>query len=408
MTNIELVTFAKNNTTAKLAIDAGATHLVLEDSKVCIRSYSEDFNQHDFSKLAEIAQFIRGYAPNVRISANCDLIFHERHLERLLLFISSVKSAGISTIRIQDAGLIPLIKEHYPEATIHLNPEIGNHNQLACQFYAGFVQRQILSNELCYDEIKYITSSIPSEFEVHVQGPILIQYSNRRYLSGLTEKDAEHDIIESYPSIIRTAQDQDYKKRLYRFYDNAHGHMMFLYFDRCLIRYIPDLMTSGCIAWLIDGRGESEDYLKTALETYAQEKKKYLENPTTYTPSKEAFSAIQHVGQRPQKAGFFRANMTDQHRKSYNITPPEDTTYSGKIVDLKKEGFVTFECESPITVGDQFIYSNPKGESIAYTLTHMKAMDHTPITQSESYSIVLIKWQKGMASKSKLYKYTHK
>jgi U32 family peptidase len=405
MKQIELITFAKDKHSAALAIDAGATHLILEDSKVCIRSYSDDFNSDDFSKLAELAQFIRNLSPTINITANCDLLFHERHLDRLRLFISSVKAAHISNIRIQDFGLIPLIKEIYPDASVHLNPEIGNHNQKACDYFSTLTQRQVISNELTSDEIKHLTSTVKSDFELQVQGPILIQYSNRRYMSGLGH-DSKTDSIEALPPVIRNAQDQDYKKRLYRFYDNAHGHMMFLYFDRCLIRYIPELVDTGCTSWLIDGRGESDLYLKTSLSLYKQERDRYLKNTETYVKDKEAYTSIQAVADRAQKAGFFRANMTDQSRKSYNIIPPDNTVYAGKIIDLKKESFVTIECEVPLTLGDSLLYNNPKKEEIPYTLTQMKNMGLEDISSSEGEPIVLIKWQKGMASKSKIFKKT--
>lgn len=401
---IELVTFANNKDQIALSIKAGIDHLILEDSKVCIRSYSEDFNKDDFGKLADLAHYSRSLNPKIILSANCDLLIHERHLNRIQLFIKSVKAANIPTIRIQDIGMIPLIKEIYPTATIHLNPEIGHHNKFAIAHFSKLVSRQVLSNELTAEEIKAVTDYSPGEYEVQVQGPILIQYSNRRYLSGLSYTSNTGE-IESHPSIIRTTQDQDYKQRFYRFYDNAHGHMMFLYFDRCLIRYIPELIETGCQSWLIDGRGESTDYLIDSISLYKRERDLY-----SASTSKEAFFKLQSVGQRPQKAGFFRANMNDQRRKSYTISPPEGTVYAGKIVDLKKPSVVALECETPISIGDRFIYSNPKGESLEYTLTQLHSLNHETIQTSDQiktkhrYPIVLIKWQKGMAVKSKLYK----
>jgi len=404
MKGITLATYASDIHEAQTAAESGIDHLILEDSKVCIRTFVNDFNSNDFSKLATIAQFVKKAFPHITLSANCDLLFHERHIERLHMFITSVKQAGITAIRIQDTGLIPLIQDLYPEADIHLNPEIGHHNSEGLRYYSNFVTQQTLSNELTDKEIQAITTHVPSNFEIQVQGPILIQYSNRRYMTGLNHKDS--DDIEKLEPIVRTAQDQEYKQRHYRFLDNAHGHMMFLYFDRCLIRYIPQLVKTGCTSWLIDGRGESQTYLSTTISAYKKERDRFAEHREEYHPSKELYNAIIAIGKRPQKAGFFRANMTDQTRKAYTIEPPEGTTYCGKLLDLKKGKVVVVEPEQTISMGDQLVYTNPKKEYIPYTVSSIKTLEGEDIDTALPFTLICLKWQKGMAVKSQFFKVT--
>ena len=81
-----------------------------------------------------------------------------------------------------------------------------------------------------------------TEFEIQVQGPILIQYSNRRYIAGFKSQSGLKPVNpDTDPIIKKIANDEEFPTRLYPFYDNPHGHFMYLFYDRCLINQIEKL-----------------------------------------------------------------------------------------------------------------------------------------------------------------------
>ena len=78
------------------------------------------------------------------------------------------------------------------------------------------------------------------------------------------------NLYNSDPTIpIRlTAEDPELPKRLFTFLNTAFGHFMFAQFHRCLGKYANKLNALSSVTWLIDARGESPHYFKTALYLY--------------------------------------------------------------------------------------------------------------------------------------------
>jgi len=388
----ELVTFAATKERVALAIQAGIDHLVLEDSKVSIRSLENHFVQPDFQHVIELAFYARTLSDTVKLSVNCDVMVHERHYPVLEAFYQAVRQTEIDTIRIQDPGLIPYFKSVWPEVKIHFAQETGNHNIKSIGYYAGFCERQILNNELTSAEIKHTLSNVPSQYEIQVQGPLLIQYSNRRFMAG-RDADAESN---APITLTRYANDQDYPGREFVFHDNPHGHFMYAYFDRCLLRSIPELLSCSLTAWLIDARGESDAYLTESIRLY----KKAVTEPL----APGDFSALESVSKRAQKPGFFKANFTDRVRKSPYAELPENSQFIGMVVDVIREKWVTIRTEKPFKIGDELTISSPRAKVVTITVDQLKDVTFRDLESSEGVPLVLLKWRKGVLAKSKVFK----
>jgi collagenase-like PrtC family protease len=393
----KLVTFISNHTQLKFAITSGADHLILEDSKVAVRSYSDDFSILHFEKISILAQTAKQIDPDIILSVNCDLLMHERHIPILLNFISTLKKNNLDRIRIQDPGLIAFFKEHYPTASIELAYEIGNQNYKSMAFYQDHTLRQVISNDVSKDNIAIMKNKLNTELEVQVQGPILIQYSNRRFLTGL---DDNKDTDNKTP-IKRIAQDEQYLGRDFNFYDNQHGHFMFLYFDRCLLKMINDLGKLQLDSWLIDARGESEEYFKTCLSLYKKARDGFVKEGK-WTASESDFKQLADVSVRPQRPGFFRVNKTDQIRRKKHIDI--NTQLIGTVLDSIKEEIVTLELETELKTGDKVILKNPKGLEKEITISKLKSLTGEELSNAISGQLVQTPWQKYLAPKVKLYK----
>lgn len=388
----EIITFAATLSRVEMAILAGADHLILEDSKVSLRSFENHFSNTDFSHLISLANHARSLNPNIKLTANCDLLVHEKHYPILEKFYLALKDASISSVRIQDPGLLVYFKSCWPEVTFHFAQETGNHNVKSIAYYSKYCKRQVLNNELTVSEIKHTISLVPCEFEIQVQGPILIQYSNRRFLHGY-----EHTDESEAPEIhTHTAFDKEYPGREFIFHDNPHGHFMYAYFDRCLLRSIQELRDCHLAAWLIDARGESDLYLTESLKLY--------KSAITQDISEDAYSSFLTVTQRAQKPGFFKANFTDRGRKSPFAHVPEHMTYIGTIVDVVRDKWVTIKCDSELHLGDALYISSPRAKVVEYTIDQIKDVSFNDIQSSANHVLVLIKWRKGILAKSRVYR----
>ena len=154
-----------------------------------------------------------------------------------------------------------------PDTNVTFSQEMGNANIHSVKAYASQVTRQQFSLDITYTDMLQFSKNSTTEFECYIQGPILIQHSKRRYLESISEQNPN----DAANIIHRIAQDEDYPGRRFDFYDNPHGHFMYAYFDRCLLRHIPELVELDLNGWIIDARGESDEYLSVALAVYQEE-----------------------------------------------------------------------------------------------------------------------------------------
>ena len=377
----DISTFVGTETQLKLAIDHGATHLIFEDSKLSARSYTNDFKIPHFDKLIEWATLARDLNPHITLSFNLDILVHHRHFPLIKKLITSLQQAQIDTVRVQDQGMAIYLKELMPELKCQLATETGNQKLNSIGYYAPLFDRQILSNEMPYSELKKTIDSYPAHaFEIQVHGPLLIQYSNRRYMAGQEE--------EPESVIIKVAQDQQYPNRHYPFYDNEHGHFMFLYFDRCLLPYIQDLNSLSLSGWLIDGRGESEAYLTSALSAF----RRYRDNPNLAFNA-EDLTPLTETAQRPLKGGFFRANKTDQDRSTVVKDMPGHT-FVGTVIHTESKKRFCVDLISPVKLGDSLRILTPEGIQTDFVIDSMEELGD---------SLTLFPWKKGIVTQSKLF-----
>lgn len=178
----QLSTFASSKKQIQCAIDAGADHLILEDPELSIRSFLENTPQTE--PLHKLIQYAQKHNPNITLSYQCDKICHHKDLNTMKEKLIKLNDLPISTVRIQDLGLISLIKEISPNKNIQFLTETGNQNTESIQFLSQITNGQTLTNELPHYELNTITNSVSTNFEIQVQGPLLIQYSYRRYMNS--------------------------------------------------------------------------------------------------------------------------------------------------------------------------------------------------------------------------------
>ncbi len=390
----KLTTYAASAEDVKTAIEAGAKHLILEDAKVSIRCYSDDYKELHFEKVTYLANLAREISPSIELSFNIDVMAHDYHLPTITDAVNTCRYAGISEFRVQDPGLALLIKTLHPEATLTLATETGNNNSGSHRVFSRWFARQMLGNELTHTEIAAMTQGNASTFDIQVHGPILIQYSYRRYMSGFRTSRGE--------TSRRLAQDLEYPGRYFPFFENPHGHFMYLFFDRCLIKYIPLLTSLNIGRWIVDARGESLAYLKTALQAYKNALHEFEQSPTQYELSPKTISDLESVGKRALKAGFFLANKTDSERRLALKILQDTSQYLGTIVDVIRGKWITIELERSISVPSPVTLFSPEGPQVSFNIDSLFTLTDEPLAHSSHNRYVKTAWQKGAVPKSVL------
>ena len=248
---IEFVTYASSEADVRNALEAGADHLVLEDSKLSVRCYADDYSTPGFAKYKVLADLARSMRADVRLSVNIDKLVHDRHHALLTAAAEGIIAAGIHCIRVQDPGVAVFLKEH-GNFRFHLNTETGNNNFNGALYYADNQQvrfeRQVLSNDWTADAMAAFKQSADTAIEFQVHGPVLLQYTDRRLMAGYEVH--EHAAVGTADNMAPISQRlADVEGRAYPLFDNPHGHFMYASFDKALYKQIPRLLETGIDAW---------------------------------------------------------------------------------------------------------------------------------------------------------------
>ena len=358
----QLVTYAADEHTLRAALTAGAEHIILEDSKLAVRSYSDDFSQFGFQKIIDLANVARELNSDIQLSVNIDKLLHHRHYVLCDALLQACKQNTLLCFRVQDPGLVAYICEQIPEATMHIASETSYANVHGIQALVKSrpaIQRMVLSNDWSRELIHSVCSQLDCQLEYQVHGPVLLQYTDRRLLTGYEVKQGNcSESADDAPALgERRVRVED---RDYHFYDNQHGNFMYASFDKSLFKNIDTLMELELDAWLLDARGECEDYLSVMLTTYAAARNTYLKSSDSYELSVASVGALQEVARRPLKPGFFIANNTDYVFES-QAQDHQQRNYVGKIIDSIKTKTFCIEAFEDISPGMYAVHT-PEGK----------------------------------------------
>ncbi|RAP33632.1 hypothetical protein DID75_01735 [Candidatus Marinamargulisbacteria bacterium SCGC AG-410-N11] len=400
MSNMDLAkitTYVSSKEQVQVALKSGADHLILEHSLISIRSFSNNWSDTKFKSLVLLIKESRKINPNIELSVNCDLILQNKDIPLIQQLLDILKQNNLNQIIIQDPGLIELINEYQPLINIIFAQETGNLNLLSLNHYNKQCTTQFLSNEITISSIKNAKKKLSGKLGIHVQGPIMIQYSYRRFL-----KHSPNETISQEETIFRLAQDQQYPNRFYRFYDNPHGHFMYLYFDRCLHHYCDTLFKLNLDYWICDARGDSISQLEAIIKHYKKQQNDYNNNPSQYKPSDSDFDRLSTIIKRPLRPGFFRVNKTDKIIDNKTKKTLPNFQYIGTVIDVIKEKWMTIEINTNLNKKTTLLIINPEGYQIELNNISFRSLTGT-ISNECSEGLCQIKWQKKIYPKSSIF-----
>src|SRR3989339_896843 len=177
---IELLAPAGNMEKMKTALVFGADAVYAGIPDFSLRVRINDF---DLEKIKEATEYCHKIGKKIYITVN--IFAHNRHLEKLPVYIKKLKKIKVDALIISDPGVIEIVKEIWPEVEIHLSTQANCTNWQAAKFWqAQGVKRIILGRETTLPEIKMIHKKCPDlELEYFVHGAMCMAYSGRCFLS---------------------------------------------------------------------------------------------------------------------------------------------------------------------------------------------------------------------------------
>jgi len=251
--------------------------------------YSLRVRNNEFSKIEVLRQGIEEtHAAGKRFFLASNIAAHNNKLKHYLRDLEPIIEMGPDALIMSDPGLIMMVRERFPDVTIHLSVQSNVVNYAAVKFWRGMgLTRIILSRELSLKEIVEIREECPDmELEVFVHGALCIAYSGRCLLSGyMAHRDSNQgactntcrwqyktfEARETSTGDVAPVALLEEKLRpgeLMPAYEDEHGTYIMNSKDLRAVQHVRALSEMGIDSLKIEGRTKSAYYTARTTQVY--------------------------------------------------------------------------------------------------------------------------------------------
>ncbi|GAA6171094.1 tRNA 5-hydroxyuridine modification protein YegQ [Colwellia sp. KU-HH00111] len=347
---------------------------------------------------------------------------HNGKLKTFLKDITPVIAMKPDALIMSDPGLIMLVREHFPDMSIHLSVQANAVNWATVKFWQQQgVERVILSRELSLDEIEDIRMHCPEmELEVFVHGALCMAYSGRCLLSGYINKrdpnqgtctnscrwkydthqaketetgdviavnpaaeiytpnsdiiTPNSDIASAIPSNqpiddIILLQEQGRPGEYMPAFEDEHGTYIMNSKDLRAVEHVERLVKMGVHSLKIEGRTKSFYYCARTAQVYNQAINDALSDKA-FNP--ELNKDLEHLAHRGYTEGFLKRHRpSDTQNYDYGYSKSDTQQFVGEVIGRNEQsGLIEIDVKNKFLVGDSLELMTPAG-NVSFTLNQM-------------------------------------
>lgn len=371
MKKIELLAPAGNMEKLRMAVLYGADAVYLAGEKFGLRTASDNFT---FEEMKEAVDF--AHKRGVKVYLTMNIIPHNDDLKDAGSFVERAAATGIDAVIVSDPGMLSIIKRTAPGLGIHVSTQANITNTESVKFWHSVgASRVVLARELSLADIRQIRDNCTEdmELEAFVHGAMCISYSGRCLLSNyMVGRDANmgdcaqpcrwkyHLVEEKRPGEYFPIQ------------EDSRGTFIFNSKDLCMIRHIPELISSGVTSFKIEGRVKSSFYVATVVKAYRDAIDAYYVDNESYTIDEKWFEEISKVSNRDFTTGFFfkKPGPEDHNYKTSSYIRNYDFVGVVKGYDNENK-MVIIEQRNRFRLGDTIEVMPPKGQVFEFVVNEM-------------------------------------
>lgn len=371
MKKIELLAPAGNMEKLRMAVLYGADAVYLAGEKFGLRTASDNFT---FEEIKEAVDF--AHKRGVKVYLTMNIIPHNEDLKDAGSFVERAAATGIDAVIVSDPGMLSIIKRTAPGLGIHVSTQANITNTESVKFWHSVgASRVVLARELSLADIRQIRDNCTEdmELEAFVHGAMCISYSGRCLLSNyMVGRDANmgdcaqpcrwkyHLVEEKRPGEYFPIQ------------EDSRGTFIFNSKDLCMIRHIPELISSGVTSFKIEGRVKSSFYVATVVKAYRDAIDAYYVDNESYTIDEKWFEEISKVSNRDFTTGFFfkKPGPEDHNYKTSSYIRNYDFVGVVKGYDNENK-MVIIEQRNRFRLGDTIEVMPPKGQVFEFVVNEM-------------------------------------
>ena len=326
---------------------------------------------------------------------------HNAKLKTFIKDLAPVVAMGPDALIMSDPGLIMLVRQHFPQMTIHLSVQANAVNWATVKFWhAQGVSRVILSRELSLEEIGEIREQVPGmELEVFVHGALCMAYSGRCLLSGYINKrdpnqgsctnacrweykthEAKEnelgEVVHQYePIAVQRAEptlgvgkptdelflleDSSRPGEYMEVSEDEHGTYIMNSKDLRAVQHVERLVRMGVHSLKIEGRTKSHYYVARTAQVY----RKAIDDALAGKPfDKSLMDTLESLAHRGYTEGFLRRHVHDEYQNyERGFSLSERQQFVGELTGERRNGLAEVKVKNRFAVGDKLELMTPQG-----------------------------------------------
>jgi len=300
----ELVAPAGSMDKLKTAIEYGADAVYAGGKDFNLRNASANFS---LDEIGLAVDYVHKRDRKLYIALN--IFAHNYHIPRIEQYLNELARHPVDALIVSDPGVLSIVRDVIPEATIHISTQANCTNTSAADFWhQQGVNRVVLARELSLSEISKISTNSDCKTEVFVHGAMCLSYSGRCYLSSYMANRSANlgDCAQSCRWKYSLVEEERPGEYLQVFEDGEFTSVMSSR-DLCMIEHIPELIAAGVDAWKIEGRMKSQYYVATVTRIYREAIDTFFEDDV-YEYQDKWLEELEKISNRGYNTGFFLGN----------------------------------------------------------------------------------------------------
>ncbi len=365
----------------KTAIHYGADAVYLGGKQFGLRAKAANF------ELAEIREAVLfAHARNVRVFVTVNIIAHNRDLDDLPDYLTSLDAAGVDGLIISDPGIFRMAQKIVPELNIHISTQANITNSEAALFWQDMGATRVnLARELSFAEMCEVKDAVDLKVEVFVHGALCISYSGRCMLSYyLTGRDANKGAC-AHPCRYKYRLEEE--KRPGEYFpveEDERGVYIFNSKDLCLVNRLPEMVKAGIDSIKLEGRMKGIYYAGGIVRIYRAAldfvHAQMAAGIAEIILPPEFMDEIMKLGSRGYTENFFDGSVGSADML---YTGPRVTQeYVPAAIIRKVADPVVIEVRNVIRPGDQLEYMGPGHDNIVFTVDEVQSLEGNVLHQA--------------------------
>ncbi|MEH6632483.1 MAG: U32 family peptidase [Halopseudomonas aestusnigri] len=344
----------------KVAILYGADAVYLGTPDMSLRTKS------DFT-LEEIVEGVKyAHEHGKRAYLTLNLFSHNKDIEKLPLFIETIRAIKPDGVIIADPGIFNYVQQHAPDLELHISTQANVCSWLSVDFW----QKQgaslcVLAREVTYDELTEIREKCPNiKLEAFVHGAMCMTYSGRCLLSNfMAERGANQGNcanscrwhykvhMKLRDGTVKELNLTDENMELFEFFleeecrqgelmpieEDDRGSYILNSKDLCLMPKLDDYLRIGVDSLKVEGRNKSAYYAAITARAYRQAIDDWYKDPENWSPE-VYMEELSTVPSRGYTFAFHEGRLSN-HAHNYEHTKTfADYEYAGYVEEITDRG----------------------------------------------------------------------